>query len=192
MANPSVPNGLVPVRHQSGAAYTGAFTLYSVAAGNSTAICIGDLVTQAGTSQVINDATYADVVVSATGDKFMGVCVGVLPITRDSTIYREASTQRLIMVADDPNLIFEVQESAAGTSFTANDIGLNANVVVAAGSTVTGLSGMTIDNSTEATTNTLDLKIVGLVNRPNNAVGESAKWLVRINRHVYANQVAGT
>jgi hypothetical protein len=176
----------------SGAPYNGAVNLYSVAAGNGTAIMIGDLVTQAGTSQVINDVTYSDVVVSATGDKFQGVCVGVMPVTRDSTIYREASTQRILMVCDDPNVLFEIQESAAGTALTANDVGLNANVVVAAGSTVTGLSGMTLDNSTEATTNTLDLKIVGLVNRPNNAVGESAKWLVRINRHVYANQVAGT
>jgi hypothetical protein len=63
---------------------------------------------------------------------------------------------------------------------------------VANASTTTGLSATTIDNSTEATTNTLDLKIIGLANKPNNAVGESAKWIVKINRHQYANQVAGT
>jgi hypothetical protein len=68
---------------------------------------------------------------------------------------------------------------------------LNANFVVAAASTVTGLSATTIDNSTEATTNTLDLKIVGLANKPNNEVGASAKWIVKINRHQFANQIAG-
>jgi hypothetical protein len=192
MANPSIPNGLVPVRSLTGAPYNGAVNLYSVPSGDATLIGIGDLVKIAGTSQVINDVTYPDVARAATGDVFAGVCTGVLPVTRDSTVYREASVQRVIMVADDPNLLFEVQESAAGTAFTANDIGLNANIVVANASTVTGLSATTLDNSTEATTNTLDVKIVGLKNAPNNAVGESAKWIVRINRHLYANQVAGT
>ena len=59
---------------------------------------------------------------------------------------------------------------------------MNANFVVAAGSTVTGLSGVELNNATEATTNTLDLHIVGFVNRAGNDVGEHAKWLVRINR----------
>jgi hypothetical protein len=146
----------------------------------------------AGTSQLVGDITYADVARAATGDVIVGVVTSVVPATRDSTVYRAASTLTIVNVCDDPTVLFEVQESAAGTSFTANDIGLNANFVVANASTTTGLSATTIDNSTEATTNTLDLKIVGLANKPNNAVGESAKWIVRINRHLYANQVAGT
>jgi hypothetical protein len=122
---------------------------------------------------------------------FVGVVTSVVPATRDSTVYRAASTTTIVNVCDDPQLLFEMQESAAGTAFTANDIGLNANFVVANASTTTGLSATTLDNSTEAVTNTLDLKIIGLANKPNNAVGESAKWIVKINRHQYANQVAG-
>jgi hypothetical protein len=110
---------------------------------------------------------------------------------RDSTIYRAASTQRIVYVADDPSLLFEIQEVSGGTALTANDIGLNANFVVAAGSTTTGLSGVELNNATEATTNTLDLQIVGFQNRTGNEIGEHAKWLVRINRHQRANQVAG-
>jgi hypothetical protein len=68
--------------------------------------------------------------------------VGVDPATNSSTIYRAASTATLIRVADDPNLEFEIQESAGGTAFTANDAGLNANFVVAAASTTTGYSGV--------------------------------------------------
>jgi hypothetical protein len=94
-------------------------------------------------------------------------------------------------VADDPDALFEAQENSGGTAFTVNDVGLNCNFIVAAGSTVTGLSGVELDTSTEATTNTLDLKIVGLARRQDNAIGANAKWLVRINRHQYANQVAG-
>lgn len=191
MANASVVNGATPVRTLTGLAYTGGGRLYSVPSSDGTAILIGDFVKLVGTAQTINDVTYADVARAATGDVIVGVCTGTVPATRDSTIYREASTQRVIQVCDDPHMLFEMQESSGGTAFTANDIGLNANFVVAAGSTVTGFSGTTVDNSTEATTNTLDLKIVGFANKPNNEVGASAKWIVKINRHQYANQVAG-
>ena len=81
--------------------------------------------------------------------------------------------------------------SVAVRSLTANDIGLNADFVVGSGSTVTGMSGVELNNVGEADTNTLDLKITGFVNRVDNAIGENAKWLVRINRHQYVNQVAG-
>lgn len=190
MANPSIPNGAVPVRSLTGS-YEGNVNLYSVPSSDATLIGIGDFVKLVGTAQTINDVTYPDVSRAATGDVMVGVCTGVLPVTRDSTVYREASVQRVIMVADDPQLLFEMQESSGGTAFTANDIGLNANFVVASASTTTGLSATTLDNSTEATTNTLDLKIVGLSNKQNNAVGASAKWIVKINRHQFANQIAG-
>lgn len=192
MANLSNPNGLVPVRTLNGAPYNGGFNLYSVPASDGTLLGLGDLVKLAGTAQTVGDTTYPDVIRAATGDVFVGPVVAVIPDTRDSLIYRAASTLRIVAVADDPNLLFEVQESAGGTALTINDIGLNANIVVANASTTTGLSATTLDNSTEATSNTLDVKIVGLSNKTNNAVGESAKWIVRINRSLYANQVAGT
>lgn len=191
MANADTPFGLKPVRHRNGAPYNGAFRIYSVPSSDSTAIYIGDLVTEVGTSQTIDGVIYADVARSATGDVFQGVVVGVLPVTQDSLKYRAASTQRLLAVVDDPDMLFEIQEVSGGTALTANDIGLNANVVVAAGSTVTGLSGTELNNGTEATTNTLDVKIVGFVNRADNEIGEHAKWLIALNRHRFANQVAG-
>jgi hypothetical protein len=106
---------------------------------------------------------------AATGDVIVGAVVGVVPATSTSLPYRAASTQRILLVADDPNLLFEAQEITGGTPFVADDIGLNCNFVVGSGSTVTGKSGTGLDNSTEATTNTLDLRIWGLVNRADNA-----------------------
>lgn len=192
MANPNTPLGLVPRRYLSGAPYNGAVNQYAHDSGNAVAIFIGDLVTITGASSTIDGVVYPNVVQSATGDVFQGVCVGVVPITLNSTIYSEASTQRIILVADDPNLVFEAQDASGGTPLTANDIGLNVNVVVGAGSTVTGQSGMELDNGTEQTTNTLDLKITGFVNAPDNTAGiANAKFFVRINRHRYANQIAG-
>lgn len=191
MANADTPFGLKPVQHRNGAPYNGAFRLYSVAASDGTAIMIGDPVKLAGTSQTIDGRILSDVVRAATGDVLTGAVVGVMPTTQDSLRYRAASTQRIVMVADDPALLFEIQEVSGGTALTANDAGLNANFVVAAGSTVTAMSGVELNNGTEATTATLDLHIVGPVNREDNAIGEHCKWLVTINRHQFANQVAG-
>jgi hypothetical protein len=191
MANPNIKNGLVPVRYVSGAPYNGAFNAYSVAAGDGTALFIGDPVLLAGTGQTINGVMYQDVVRAATTDVITGVVVGVQPVTSSSLPYRAASTQRVVYVADDPNLLFEIQETNGGTPFTLNDVGLNASMNVGAGSTTTGLSGVEIDNATEATTNTLALKIVAPVNRPDNAIGNNCKWLVRINRHRFVDQLAG-
>src|SRR5689334_22587025 len=104
MANTSVVNGAVPVRSLVGAPYNGQVHLYSVPAGDSTQILIGDFVKLVGTAQTIGDATYQDVARAATGDVIVGVCTGAIPATRDSTIYREASVQRVITVCDDPHM----------------------------------------------------------------------------------------
>lgn len=191
MANADTPAGATPVAHRNGAPYNGAFRVYSVAAGDGTALMIGDFVKLAGTGQTIGGRVLSDVVRAATGDVMVGVVVGVKPDTQDSLRYRAASTLREVYVADDPDLIFEIQEGSSGTALTANDISLNCDFVVAAGSTVTGLSGTQLNNATEATTNTLDLHLVQPVPREDNAIGYSCKWLVTINRHQYSNQVAG-
>lgn len=191
MANADTPFGLKPVRLLSGSPYNGATMLFSTAAGDSTAIFVGDPVKLSGTAQVINGVTYTDVDQAASGDVVVGVVTSVLPETRDSLNYRAASTARVVAVATDPDLIFEIQEVSGGTALTTAAIGLNANFVVGSGSTVTGLSGVELNNATEATTNTLDLQIVGIANRSDNEAGEHCKWLVRINRHQFANQVAG-
>lgn len=191
MANADCARGFIPRRGLSGQPYNASVMQFSTASGDSTAIFIGDPVKLSGTSQTINGQVFADVDQAATGDVVVGVVVGVLQDTRDSLTYRAGSTVRILLVETNPNTVFEIQEVSGGTALAAADIGLNANFVVGSGSTVTGYSGVELNNSGEASTNTLDLQIVGLVNRADNEVGEHAKWLVRINRHQFANQVAG-
>lgn len=198
MPNLNAPFGLRPVGSLSSAPYAGDITQFSVPAGDATAIFVGDPVKLVGTAQFINGVTYTDIAQAATGDIIVGTVIGFLADTRDSLIYRAASTQRIALVATDPNALFEVQQVTGGTPLTANDIGLNVNFVVAAGSTFTGQSGVTLNNASEAGTNTLDLKIVGMVNRldndPGTAVGtgaDASRFYVRINRHQFANQIAG-
>jgi hypothetical protein len=198
MANSTTPFGLRPVNSLLSSGYSGAVQAFAVPASDATAVFIGDPVKLAGTSQIINGVVYPDVAQAATGDVIVGVVVATVADTRDSPIYRAASTQRILLVNVDPNADFLIKQSAGGTALTANDIGLNANFVVGSGSTVTGLSGVSLNNTTEATTNTLDLKIVGMPSGPGNDVGlaagtgaDGSDFLVRINRHQYVNQVAG-
>lgn len=192
MANADTPFGLRPVRHLSGAPYNGSFNTYNITASDGTATFIGDPVKLAGTGSTVNGQVYMDVVQATAAGTILGVVVGFAPSPTDLTArHRAASTQRLVYVADSPDLVFEIQEVSGGTALAEDDIGLNANFVVAAGSATTAMSGVELNNATEATTNTLDCQIVGLVQREDNAIGEHAKWLVRLNNHQFANQVAG-
>lgn len=192
MANSNSPFGLRPAKGANGQVVTGAPRLYSHASGDATALYIGDLVKLAGTAQTINGVTTPDVVRAATGDVILGVVVGINPTSRDTLGYGAASTAYTLFVDDDPNSLFEVQDVNSGTALTVNDVGLNANFVVAAGSTYTNQSGTTLDNTTEATSNTLDLKLVEVVNRADvDNASSPLRFLVRINRHQFSNQVAG-
>ena len=200
MANADRPNGLRPVGTGLGAPWNGKVNMYVIESGDATATFIGDLVKLAGTSGEAGETSYGldlegmpEVVQSAAGDKSVGVVVGFLPNQDNLTQkHRPASTRRVALVSDDPNTIYEIQEVSGGTALTSAAVGLNANVVVGAGNATTGLSGMELDNATEATTAGLNLQILGLVKRVDNNIGEHAKWLVRINDHEFQVGQTGT
>ncbi len=71
-------------------------------------------------------------------------------------------------ICDDPNAQFIVQSSdASGTAAIGfANIGEYINIAVGTGNTANGLSGMTVDQDTLATTVTLPFRIVGLVEDP--------------------------
>lgn len=190
MANSNAPTGLRPVRYRSGAPYNGACNTYSVPASDGTALFVGDPVIIGGSA----DANGVPTILRATaagGSYISGVVVGFEPLRTDLTVlHRAASTLRNVYVADDPALIFEVQEDALpSTPLAVADVGLNADLIATqAGSTTTGKSGWQLDTSTKATTNTLQLRIEGFVQREDNEVGvANAKVLVSINLHQSRN-----
>lgn len=179
MANANAPSGLSPVRHRSGAPYNGATTRYYIDAGDSTAVFVGDLVKSSGSGDADG---VPGVIQAAAGDSVRGVVTAVLPETSTSLAYRAASTARYVTVADDPDLMFEVQEDSVGGALAITDIDLNADIVVGAGNTFTGKSGMQLDSSDKKTA-TAQLRIISFVQRPDNVVGANAKVLVMINEH---------
>ena len=190
MANTNNPEGLKPVRYASGAPYNGACNLYYVPASDGTALFRGDPVIVAGDADADGVATVTRATAGG-GNTITGVVVGVKNTPSQTTLHRPASTAMYVYVADDPNLLYEIQEDGVGGALASTNVGQNIDLVSGSGSTVTGLSGFQADSSTAATTNTLQLRIEGFVRRADNAIGTNAKILVRINKDQEGNALAG-
>ena len=206
MPNANAPRGFMPVCYVSGAPYNGAHTVYFVPATDAQALFIGDPVI---TVTAAADANGIPVVTRASGlaaagaaidtPMFTGAITGILmagtPVvgfTRDSPVFRPASVAAYIAVADDPNLMFEMQEDSIGATFAATVVGRNAVVATAAGSTVTGYSGFQLDSSVAVVaTNTIPVRVLRAVQRADNAIGAFCKWLVKING-AHHTMVSGT
>ncbi len=200
MPNTDAPFGLTPIQYAWGAPYDGRVRPYFVQSDYATALYIGDPVVITGTSNTatvrgfqpgtlpaINKAT------AGANNAITGVIVGFLPLDgQTSNVYGAASTARIALVADNPNLLFAIQDDASAT-LAATDVGNNANLVYTHGGSVyTGRSGAEFIASTVNTTANFQLTIISLADAPNNALGGNAVWLVRINRHTYAPGNLGT
>lgn len=200
MANANKPMGLSPHSYISGARYSGQATEYVVLAGNTNAIAIGDPVVLAGSG----DANGVPNVVLATAgaaNTITGVCVGIgsgntygggvggvnqftAPI-----VPATAATNTYILVADDPMILFEVQEGGAGTALATTDLGTNINLLSGANNGF--VSGWQLDNNSKGTGVTLQCKLLRLMQRADNTFGPQAKWVVSINNHTFSSGTTG-
>ena len=206
MANTNAPFGMRPVRYASGAPYNGAVQPYYIPSSYATALYIGDPVIKTGTANTagvtVPGAGFFDIgtmpeinkATVGTTNKITGAIVGFATLVSDlSKQYNPASTERVAYVADDPDLVFEMQADGA---IAAVDIGLNAVLIYTqSGSTITGMSGAELDTGTTtapATTVGFQLKILRAVNRPDvDTTLTRSKVLVRINNHSESNAVVG-
>lgn len=180
MANLDKPRGAKVVGHLDGSPFNGMAGYYLIPAADGTATFIGDFVKSGGSADADG---IPDVAQAAAGDALLGVVLSVAFDPTDlRTIHRKASTKRYVYVADAPDIVVEMQEDAVGGALAAADIGNNADIVVAAGDATTGQSAMEIDSSTKATT-TAQLRILKLVQRPDNELSANALYLCAINEH---------
>lgn len=200
MPNTNTPQGLKPVGYLGAAEWNGQVRRYCIPQADTNAYAIGDPVTIAGSADARGVAT---VVLATPGSALLGPIVGmggtafggpsVDPANLNTTVIPATKTRAYyVSVADDPNTIFEVQEIGTGTALAAADVGLNANLV--AGTNSGYLSGWLLTNTTEATTATLDVKLLGLTQVPdpdNNTFGAFAKWRVIINNHCFRAGAVG-
>jgi hypothetical protein len=198
MANVSRINGFRPVKHVTGAPFNGQVNIYQHDAADANTLMVGDPVILSGTGSTGGIATVKR---AAAGAAVLGVCVGVLnvkldpvagsmtsgAIALDTPQYVPASTAQYVLIADAPDVVYEVEGTTGGSAYTylVADIGLNADAFYSAGSTTTGVSACSLDLSTKATTATLQFKILGTAQRVDNeSVNSSStavKYLVKIN-----------
>lgn len=181
MANTNTVFGLRLLSNGYGAPINAQTHPYTVASGDGTAMYVGDLVKLTGECDLGEDGYYHPTITQAAAtDEAVGVVVGFLPNPNYlNQIHRTASTLRTALVCDDPLAYFEIQST--GTAAT-GDIGLCADVSVAAGSAITGVSGMQLDHAAMDGT-ARQLKIVALSQAAGAEFGAYTKFIVYINKH---------
>lgn len=179
MASVASPYGLKPVNLIGGQAYAGSTREIKLSTNNSAAIFNGDVIqlTSAGNPQSISATPTA-----GTTAGIVGVCMGVRyvnPATKQSNwaqflpanAITNGYTDVYIIVADDPDAVFQIQGTAAFGTLTngaAGAVGKNAALGFGtAGSTSTGNSGVNlvvgVNGASLALTATLAMRVIGVV-----------------------------
>lgn len=94
-----------------------------------------------------------------------------------------------VLVADDPNQHFLIEEDTGGTALTAQDANAACSwtYIGTTGSTVSGVASAVLDRSTVvAAGSTQQFRIIKKLDKPDNAYGNFCKWIVRPLYHRYA------
>lgn len=188
MANANRPTGLSPVKQLTGAPFNGQGNIYTILAADTNSYAIGDPVVSGGSADAngVPSITLAGATGALRGVILgLGTSEGLLanPNNLNSTIRPSGAQSQnwYALVADDPFLIFEIQEVSGGTQLAATNVGQNTDLVV--GSNNGYQSGFQLANASVGTTSTLQCKIMGLARKFGNSYGAYAKWLVMINNH---------
>lgn len=217
MANPNKLNGFSPVGYLNGADWDGRGRVYAVLAAQTNQLAIGDpvkLVAGGDTTFGLPcvdiataNATFVGVITDIMKPPPQGIIRGgmgpwVDPTQLNQILVRPAAAQTAnwyVRVADDPQTIFEVQEqtsTGAGTNFAASAASKTADFGrLAAGAVTPGfLSPSYIDNlgtGTPPNLATSNFRLLGLVQRLDNALGNWQRWWVIPNNHSYRSAQVG-
>lgn len=207
MANTDRPNGALVVGTLSGSPWQASVQAFTLD-GSHSAIAVGDLV------QMTSDG-YLDVYAAGeTG--FIGVCVGVIPanattvngklgdhylsttmptLTGAGVRNSAANATDTILVCTAPDILIEMQEDGDTDPLELVDVGSNVEIVNGGVDSTTGNSTMEIDSDSHATTNTLPLRLLGLVQRVDNEYvsgGQAyTRWLLTPANHFYSGLNVG-
>ena len=190
MANTNAKFGLRPIGRLGSSYNSTGTTEYDLLTGTTGSIYTGDPVKMVSTGGIA---------VAAAGDVLLGVFQGCRYTNASGEVIYSpywttltASSDAVAFVVDDPDATFEVQSAATG-SVTVTDLGLNADIVYTAGSTVNGRSN--VDLSGTMATGTAQCRIIGFSNDPeSNALGTGSlsthvNMIVKINEHFYTQAV---
>lgn len=168
-------------RTQSQGDATGKQFLYDVDAAHATLLAPGDVMRISGTASA--DGT-PQIDSSGAGVAITGILLSVAPQFAGEALSETglpATTGGSVLVNVDPNSLWEV-DVVNGPLVVAN-VGLNADTDAAVATTAGGLSisNMALDAGTVAGTDTLQFRIVALVQDPLSGIADGTRALVRFN-----------
>ena len=187
MANLNAPQGFIPLRHLTGGVIRA--QEYPIANSYGTTIASGDLVTLTTDGTVIRGTAGGNALGVFYGVEYIDNSTGDVKFVKvwNASTAVKANTKVKALVYDDPNITYKVQ--CNGTFATAN-VGELANVTIGTANTTFGHSTDELDIATLATTSKV-LRILRLVDEPNNAAGADALVEVVINKSLYGVGGAG-
>jgi hypothetical protein len=93
------------------------------------------------------------------------------------------SEESSLLVVVSPTGVFEAQTDGDCSGIVATDGELNANLVLGVGNPKTLMSAHEVDASTLGSDTNLDVKLLGLLDAPDNGEGEYARVEIIFNRH---------
>lgn len=95
-----------------------------------------------------------------------------------------AAAGDVLQVADHPDQVF-VGQVAAAEYDNADDMFTTADILATAGNSTYKASRQEIDGASLSTSATAQLRVIGIIPRPNNAVGANVELKCRINEHSF-------
>lgn len=166
MSTTSQPFGLRPAYSPSGTLRPAAYTIVTGYAAN---------ILQ---NQPVKIAADGSIQAAAIGDRFIGTFQGVEFTDSDGRrrvsnkwTASTAATEIVAYVTLDPTIVYEIQ---ANGPIALTDIGSQADfTTITAGSTVTGLSALMLDQATLTNSGNASLRIIGIAPGPDNAFGDN-------------------
>lgn len=183
MANRNAPFGLRAYRHLTGGIVRAA--KYSMASGLAANIGYGDPVVETGTSDAAGRARITKSAVDGAQSGVFGGCfyrnsIGDVVFSKNwvSGTTTFGSEEATALVYDDPNIVFIAQMSLG---LAAANIGLLADLSDSSGPNSLGVSTASVDSADLAGS---AVKILGIVERPDNALGNYAVVEVLLANHV--------
>ena len=197
MANLNAPKGFSPVGNIQGGSWNEQGRMYAIASDASNTYAIGDVVMSAASADA-NGVPYVTKWGGATTTSALplGIIVGIRvadpgvslvgsTLSLEKSYIGLSAGTRYVYVVDDPMVIFEAQFDS--TAVAATDLHKNAAVTVTANQTSLAVSSPFSSTvlTSPATTATLPIRLLGLVQRSDNAVGAYCKVLCKWNYHEF-------
>lgn len=190
MANINAPMGFEPACDANGRRYVGKGNRYYKGTTANMRICKGDRVVRITST---DPSGYPEITKAAAGSPCTGVVVGfqITPSDLHKLCYEATDTGHL-MVEDDPNILYRIQENGSPSALALAAIGDYINPIANLdGDQQTGLSKLQLDSNTLGTGNGgIACRIARLDHAPDNALGIYAKWLVEMNQSTEINASA--